>query len=46
MARDNLGVQIFSPDFNSVLKGTVVFSTLSQLLDLEYPSKREAAGQG
>lgn len=46
VAHDKLGVQIVSPHFNSVLKGNVVFSTLSQLLDLDYPSKREAAGQG
>lgn len=31
---------------DSSLKGNVVFSALSQLLDLDYPSKREATGQG
>ena len=42
----NLGVQTVSSHSSGVLKGNVVFSTLSQLLDLDYLSKREAAGQG
>lgn len=42
----NKGVHSCRPPLDSVLKGNVVFSALSQLLDLDYPSKREATGQG
>lgn len=46
VAHGKAGVQTFGPDFSGVVKGNVVSSALSQLLDLDYPSERGAAGQG